>query len=147
MYSRNTDRGGKRIKLPPGYDGSTFRHDTGELRRLAEETEMKIHSPNDTEEQVFRPERGKEQEHIAVPVPPEPPAPAEEKEREVLPPVPVKKDAAGSFLEGLMSALGQEEWLLFLLILLLAADGSDCWDIILLLGLLLAVRSPGTVSP
>ncbi|MBR4961085.1 MAG: hypothetical protein IKY52_09330 [Clostridia bacterium] len=146
MYSRNTDRGGRRIKLPPGYDGSTFRHDTGELRRLAEETEMKIHSPVDAEEETFRPERREKQEHIVVPMPPEQPAPAEEEEGEVLPPVPVKKEDSCSFLEGLMGALGQEEWLLFLLILLLVADGSDCWDIILLLGLLLAVHCPDSVS-
>lgn len=46
----------------------------------------------------------------------------------------------GSLLEGLLGSLGSEDWLLFLVILLLVADGSDAWDLILLLGLLLAVK-------
>lgn len=47
---------------------------------------------------------------------------------------------SGSLLEGLLGSLGSEDWLLFLVILLLVADGSDAWDLILLLGLLLAVK-------
>lgn len=70
---------------------------------------------------------------------------AVEGERCLLPPendVPQKKATgeSSSFLEGLLAGLGSEEWLLFLVILLLLADGSDAWDIIVLLGLLLAVR-------
>ncbi|MBR5445801.1 MAG: hypothetical protein IKV57_06750 [Clostridia bacterium] len=140
MYSRSTDRGGRRIKLPPGYDGSTFRHDTGELRRLAEETEMKIHSPAENEYRRSLPQKEEVRDAVvSLPVLAEVP-----KEGEMaLPTVPPEKETEGSFLGGLMEALGQEEWLLFLLILLLAADGSDSWDVILLLGLLLAVRETG----
>jgi len=43
-------------------------------------------------------------------------------------------------LEGLLERLDSEDWLLVLVILLLAADGSDAWDLILLLGVLLAVK-------
>ena len=46
----------------------------------------------------------------------------------------------GSLLEGLLGCLGSEDWLLILVILLLVADGSDAWDLILLLGVLLAVK-------
>ena len=154
MYSRNTDRGGRRIKLPPGYDGSAFRHDTGEIRQYAAETEMKIHSPapaSETERTV------EEKIHDAVMEPltadPHPHGndadipdfTAGEGERCLLPPendVLQKKTTgeSSSFLEGLLAGLGSEEWLLFLVILLLLADGSDAWDIIVLLGLLLAVR-------
>lgn len=133
MYSRSTDRGGKRIKLPPGYDGSAFRHDTGEIRRLAEETEMKIHSPDvwEGEAAVQEPECEEESRK------PEP-ASSEAEEKKTM--LPTEKRSAESFMDGLLAELGSEEWLLFLVILLLAVDGSDCWDVILLLGLLLAVR-------
>ena len=148
MYSRNTDRGGKRIKLPPGYDGSAFRHDTGEVRRLAGDTEMKIHSPAGTEIREFSParEKGNKQREMTVESAEPIPMPAGEFVGTVCPSLPAEKDTSGSFLEGLMAALGQEEWLLFLLILLLVADGGDCWDVVLLLGLLLAVRNPDTLS-
>ena len=184
MYSRNTDRGGRRIKLPPGYDGNAFRHDTGEVRRLDGEPEMKIHSPvlseentEAVEEQSDRRFLGRSQERYAAAgerrqerdgqrretagkddrdtvggencadpaesaggeqgcasvVPGETLALAE---KEVFCP----EKGSGSLLEGLLGSLGSEDWLLFLVILLLLADGSDAWDLILLLGLLLAVK-------
>jgi len=141
LYSRNTDRGGRRIKLPPGYDGSTFRHDTGEIRRLAEETDMKIHSPDReaSEPEINEspiPEKERRTEAVFQDAPVSIPDGAASL---LLPVQKEEKRSAESFLEGLLKGLGSEEWLLFLLILLLAADGNDCWDAILLLGLLLAV--------
>lgn len=178
MYSRNTDRGGRRIKLPPGYDGNAFRHDTGEIRRLAEEPEMKIHSPaesgghTETVEELSDDTIGVGQQKSSstgsrkqqvltgswreIPEP-EDTGVADISETESA--VGNEEDAApirvcavnanggigagkgnGSLLEGLFGSLGSEDWLLFLVILLLAADGSDAWDLILLLGLLLAVK-------
>lgn len=138
MYSRNTDRGGRRIKLPPGYTGSTFRHDTGEVRRYDGEMDMKIHSP--------LPEAVWEEDDEPTPEPT--PEAADPVEGQAEPPVheeewgQEKKHETRweSLLTGLLDGLGSEEWLLFLVILLLVADGSDAWDIILLLCLLLAVR-------
>jgi len=178
MYSRNTDRGGRRIKLPPGYDGNAFRHDTGEIRRLADEPEMKIHSPaesgghTETVEELSDDTIGVGQQKSSstgsrkqqvltgswreIPEP-EDTGVADISETESA--VGNEEDAApirvcavnanegigtgkgnGSLLEGLFGSLGSEDWLLFLVILLLAADGSDAWDLILLLGLLLAVK-------
>lgn len=150
MYSRNTDRGGRRIKLPPGYDGSAFRHETGELRRYTAETEMKIHSPapvsevdGDTAEEYGQ-RTAADQHSDAAEAKPEAETP--EENRALLPPEPgvqekpAETDTKMSFLEGLLAGLGSEEWLLLLVILLLVADGSDAWDVIVLLGLLLAVR-------
>jgi hypothetical protein len=143
MYSRSTDRGGRRIKLPPGYDGNAFHRDTGEIRPIGMETEMKIHSPAASEEHW---------EAVETRAEPEMELPAMEREEECRKqpqeevgglPVPSggeKRAETESFLAGLLSHLGSEDWLLFLVILLLVADGSDAWDLILLLGLLLAVK-------
>ena len=134
MYSRNTDRGGKRIKLPPGYTGSTFLHDTGEIRRYGTDSDMKIHSP--------LPEPIQEEEPVWVPEIPAEPAEVSEVANVPAQVAVREKEPKGweGLLSGLLESIGQEEWLLLLVILLLAADGSDAWDIILLLGLLLAVR-------
>lgn len=186
MYSRSTDRGGRRIKLPPGYDGNAFRHDTGEVRRLGGETEMKIHSPSASlertetvEEHVHDgilsgsvwerrsgssrktlsgewreiPERGYNTGEPAGDAEPEGERKtAEEEKRDPADSVPAERSGLGdravvpaekgngSLLEGLLSSLGNEDWLLILVILLLLADGSDAWDLILLLGVLLAVK-------
>lgn len=225
MYSRNTDRGGRRIKLPPGYDGSAFRHDTGEVRRYGGDTEMKIHSPgvseNNTEaveerldDAVLGPlqghvgkagenrrglsgmrremqeeketwpegyaadrggheadtaDRAGREKDAADRTGHETSGDAADRgicEREKDPAegaghdigtgqsrencvIPVQTGAvegsgsgkgSGALLEGLLGSLGSEDWLLFLVILLLVADGSDAWDLILLLGVLLAVK-------
>lgn len=133
MYSRNTDRGGKRIKLPPGYTGSTFLHDTGEIRRYGTDGDMKIHSPapEPVQEEVFAPEAAAVSAVRLADVPEIPVETAVQEE------TPKNRE---SLLAGLLESIGHEEWLLFLVILLLMADGSDAWDIILLLGLLVAVR-------
>lgn len=178
MYSRNTDRGGRRIKLPPGYDGNAFRHDTGEIRRLADEPEMKIHSPAESGGHTETVE-GLSDDAVGVglqknssaadwkrqipaggwrevpvsetvgrtDIPETESAVGNEEDAAPIKVCTVNKkgdiDAGngnGSLLEGLFGSLGSEDWLLFLVILLLAADGSDAWDLILLLGLLLAVK-------
>lgn len=176
MYSRSTDRGGRRIKLPPGYDGSAFRHDTGEVRRYDGEPEMKIHSPAVSEKNTEAVERddtvlgfshgprtaaeenrrilpgrwremqgesweGEECTEQADSVPER--EAADERIPEKPCAVQVQETAGagrGSLLEGLLERLDSEDWLLVLVILLLAADGSDAWDLILLLGVLLAVK-------
>ncbi len=138
MYSRGTER--RRVKLPPGYDGSAFRHDTGEIRQP--DTDMKIHvaTPMTVDEKripltpTLSSEQGQEDvmaETMGGTLVPEQ---LPEKRSDVV------KKTEGSFLEGILTGLGSEEWLLFLVILLLLADGSDAWDIILLLCLLLAVH-------
>ncbi|MBQ8402380.1 MAG: hypothetical protein IJX14_10690 [Clostridia bacterium] len=206
MYSRNTDRGGRRIKLPPGYDGSAFRHDTGEVRQIGADTEMKIHSPKwsdgrpeavekredygtmpghlqnrqpghfsdsmgsgdgegeepiadmgretgfrESEEETGSREAGQEtgsreagQEMGFRESGKETAFQDTEQENRWEKPgercvLPAGKDS-GSFLEGLLASLGSEDLLLLLVILLLLADGSDAWDLILLLGVLLAVK-------
>ena len=184
MYSRSTDRGGRRIKLPPGYDGNAFRHDTGEVRRLGGEPEMKIHSPVLSEENTEAVEEhsdhgfgGRAQRRRDTPGEKRQVLPGywqeiteggeigtadtencadqtesaegEGRQAEAVPGGTLaveRKDAfrpekgSGSLLEGLLGSLDSEDWLLFLVILLLVADGSDAWDLILLLGLLLAVK-------
>ncbi len=138
MYSRGTDR--RRVKLPPGYDGSAFRHDTGEIRqpiRLSE-PDMKIHS-GEERSMAVSPAR---EEALPMSVPENVPEPAGEVPGTAVD-APKSVGGGASFLEGLLAGLGSEEWLLFLVILLLVADGSDAWDVILLLCLLLAVREEG----
>ncbi len=136
MYSRSTDK--RRIKLPPGYDGSAFRHDTGEIRPPDEiripDTDMKIHSTPDV---TYTPPPKKD----IHPIPSVPqPVPDPYRENASSPEKTPSKTTGSSFLEEVLSGLGSEEWLLFLVVLLLLADGSDAWDIILLLCLLLAVH-------
>ncbi len=134
MYSRGTDR--RRVKLPPGYDGSAFRHDTGEIRQMPQqsvrlpEPDMKIHSGEALP--MTTPAR---EEALTVSV-------AESMGERAEPEKEAQRTggSGSSFLEGVLAGLGSEEWLLFLVILLLVADGSDAWDVILLLCLLLAVR-------
>lgn len=53
---------------------------------------------------------------------------------------PATTSHSSTFLSGMLEGMGQEEWLLLFLILLLLADGSDAWEVILLLCILLAVR-------
>ncbi|MBQ8641283.1 MAG: hypothetical protein IJ480_03625 [Clostridia bacterium] len=172
MYSRGTDRGGRRIKLPPGYDGSAFRHDTGELRRYDTDTGMKIHSPEpgDDRETVRHRETHTEKlpeqewlknadEVIILSDTEEEESSAQESSENILPAAETayetkketEKDTTvmhpthtESMADGLLAALGSEEWLLLLVILLLVADGSDAWDTILILGLLLAVKPADT---
>lgn len=143
MYSRSTDRGGRRIKLPPGYDGNAFHRETGEIRPIGMETEMKIHSPAASEEHWEAVETRAEPERDTLAMDGEEEC-REQADRETeLLPVPAggeNRADTESFLAGLLSHLGSEDWLLFLVILLLVADGSDAWDLILLLGLLLAVK-------
>lgn len=132
MYSRSTERRG-RTNLPPGYDGNAFRHDTGERRPLYP-TETKIHSPRETATE----ELANESKEAGAP----------ENEYAMVDRSPVdgttvgrpqEKKADDTFLAGMIEHLGKEEWLLLFLILLLLADGSDAWEIILLLAVLLAV--------
>ncbi len=142
MYSRGTDR--RRVKLPPGYDGSAFRHDTGEVRPLPE-TDMKIHSGEE-----LPPAAPPQREDVSpAPLPVPMPDVVHEKPTEKRAQKPADKPSepggTASFLEGLLAGLGSEEWLLFLVILLLLADGSDAWDVILLLCLLLAIRDDGAL--
>ena len=155
------------MKLPPGYDGSAFRHDTGELRRYdGVETETKVHSPipdtalSDEKNSHPDPEKiiweelpaghgdfgdtfAEDREHEAD-------APAESEKTEEFS-AGRKNDSTPNapgnsarnlqnLLDGLFSSLTGEDWLLVTVILLLLADGSDAWDVILLLGLLLAVH-------
>ena len=205
MYSRGTDRGGRRIKLPPGYDGSAFRHDTGELRRYEPETEMKIHSPASAAQRgERRPEplsgdgktltgeksgtgrnlssetdrealdvgyrRQIQQENTGAEEWHDLPHGMREQAEEIVEDQlydPAELSVSGTASTGdkdtesdgtavwddrdknavqadrLLAALGSEEWLLLLVILLLVADGSDAWDTILILGLLLAVKGDG----
>ncbi len=136
MYSRGTDR--RRVKLPPGYDGSAFRHDTGELR--LPEPDMKIHSGEERRTPIS-PVR---EEVLPMSVPEPVPEPVGEPEiPQSAADAPKSAGGGASFLEGILAGLGSEEWLLFLVILLLVADGSDAWDVILLLCLLLAIREEG----
>lgn len=137
MYSRSTERRG-RTNLPPGYDGSAFRHDTGERRSFEYPTEMKIHDAG-TGEEEGSPKRGfVASSSESVP----------EKELQQVPELqavsawaePAATPHSSTFLSGMLENLGQEEWLLLFLILLLLADGSDAWEVILLLCVLLAVR-------
>lgn len=130
MYSRSTERRG-RTNLPPGYDGNAFRHDTGEWRSFGYPTEMKIHDAGMTEE-VMPPER-----ELAVPAEPERKS---EPQPSVLSVKTVATPHSQSFLAGMLDSLGKEEWLLLFLIFLLLADGSDAWEMILLLVVLLGVR-------
>lgn len=132
MYSRSTERRG-RTNLPPGYDGNAFRHDTGERRPLYP-TETKIHSPREaTTEELANESKeagAPENEYAMVDV----------STVDVSTVVrPQEKKADDTFLAGMIEHLGKEEWLLLFLILLLLADGSDAWEIILLLAVLLAV--------
>jgi len=214
MYSRGTDRGGRRIKLPPGYDGSTFRHDTGELRRYEPETEMKIHSPasaaqrgerrpeplcgdgktltgeksgtgrnlsSETDREALDVGYRRQKENTGAAVPDrryendreewhDLPHGMREQAEEIVEDQlydPAELSVSGTAPAGdkdtesdgtavwddrdknavqadrLLAALGSEEWLLLLVILLLVADGSDAWDTILILGLLLAVKGDG----
>jgi len=173
MYSRSTERGSRRIKLPPGYDGSAFRHDTGEVRPFVpEDTETKVHSPDgfsrtgtgaeiwpEDTKSLPRAENGSTGERESMSAqkgdngsetgyePSDIPAEQEaflSTERES-----GWQDGhtrSGSsqqiqkLLEGLLSSLRGEDWLLVAVVLLLLADGSDAWDVILLLCLLLAVH-------
>lgn len=159
MYSRSTERRG-RTHLPPGYDGSAFRHDTGERRMWEYPTETKVHSGTMIEqgsmiEQARSEQVRSEQDVVREQVPlvehgsmieqvrseqvrSEQVQSAEAK----MSPVPVgeRDGAAGTFLSGMLDNLGREEWLLLFVILLLLADGSDAWEVILLLCVLLAVR-------
>lgn len=131
MYSRSTERRG-RTHLPPGYDGNAFRHDTGERRSLGDyPTETKVHSPWKTQETM---------EAEASPA-----TPAISIGHDVDAALEIAEAPGGvpkvdSFLSGMLDSLGKEEWLLFFLLLLLLADGSDAWELILLLAVLLAVR-------
>lgn len=135
MYSRSTERRG-RTHLPPGYDGSAFRHDTGERRMWEYPTETKVHGVAMSEhgdiEQVPMIEHGPMIEQVRS----EQAQSAEAKRS----PVPVGERDAGTFLSGMLDNLGREEWLLLFVLLLLLADGSDAWEVILLLCVLLAVR-------
>lgn len=124
MYSRSTERRG-RTHLPPGYDGSAFRHDTGERRMWEYPTETKVHSGTMIEQGSMIEQARSEQAQSAEP------------KRS---PVPVGERDAGTFLSGMLDNLGREEWLLLFVLLLLLADGSDAWEVILLLCVLLAVR-------
>lgn len=152
MYSRSTERRG-RTHLPPGYDGSAFRHDTGERRMWEYPTETKVHGVAMSEhgdiEQVPMIEHGPmieqvrseqvpmiEQGSMIEQVQSEQARSAEPKRS----PVPVGERDAGTFLSGMLDNLGREEWLLLFVLLLLLADGSDAWEVILLLCVLLAVR-------
>lgn len=132
MYSRSTERRG-RTNLPPGYDGNAFRHDTGERRPLYP-TETKIHSPREaTTEELANESKeagAPENEYAMVDVSPVDVSTVVR---------PQEKKADDTFLAGMIEHLGKEEWLLLFLILLLLADGSDAWEIILLLAVLLAV--------
>lgn len=137
MYSRSTERRG-RTNLPPGYDGNAFRHDTGERRPLYP-TETKIHSPREatTEELANESkEAGAPENEYAM-------VDGTTVDRSIVDRSsvarPQEKKADDTFLAGMIEHLGKEEWLLLFLILLLLADGSDAWEIILLLAVLLAV--------
>lgn len=138
MYSRSTERRG-RTNLPPGYDGSAFRHDTGERRSFAEyPTEMKVHGvpemQEDTEDRRTVAEPPVVLAEMAEESQSEPGAESKALQPEK------EKASHGSFFSGMIDSLGKEEWLLLFLILLLLADGSDAWEVILLLVVLLAVR-------
>lgn len=124
MYSRSTERRG-RTHLPPGYDGSAFRHDTGERRMWEYPTETKVHSGTMIEQGSMIEQARSEQARSG---------------EAKLSPVPVGERDAGTFLTGMLDNLGREEWLLLFVLLLLLADGSDAWEVILLLCVLLAVR-------
>lgn len=138
MYSRSTERRG-RTNLPPGYDGSAFRHDTGERRSFAEyPTAMKIHgAPEGQEDTEDRRTVAKPQEVLAD-MAEESQSEPEAESKAMLPEK--EKEPHGSFFSGMLDSFGKEEWLLLFLILLLLADGSDAWEVILLLVVLLAVR-------
>lgn len=144
MYSRSTERRG-RTNLPPGYDGSAFRHDTGERRSFDYPTEMKIHDAGLGEEEGL-PKRGfvaPSSEPVPEKEPQQVPKPGPEPQAAVSTSAwaePAATPHSSTFLSGMLENLGQEEWLLLFLILLLLADGSDAWEVILLLCVLLAVR-------
>ncbi len=131
MYSRSTERRG-RTHLPPGYDGNAFRHDTGERRSLGDyPTETKVHSPWKTQETM---------EAEASPATPGISIGHDVDAALEIAEAPGGVPKVDSFLSGMLDSLGKEEWLLFFLLLLLLADGSDAWELILLLAVLLAVR-------
>lgn len=163
MYSRSTERRG-RTHLPPGYDGSAFRHDTGERRMWEYPTETKVHSGMIIEQGSMVEQVRSEQDVVREQVPLaehgsmieqvqsaqgsmiEQARSAQVRSEQArstepkLSPVPVGERAAGTFLTGMLDNLGREEWLLLFVLLLLLADGSDAWEVILLLCVLLAVR-------
>jgi len=150
MYARHTDKYGQRVKLPPRYDGSAFRHDTGE-RRPYPEMETKVHQPNSPMGNI------PDVQEPMVPMP----SPAEIAQEEIISLYDEKYDGEeqgqasclpeedtqkpreqdDSLLAGILDALDNEDWLLLFIVLLLLADGCQDWDILLLLGILLAVHS------
>lgn len=136
------------MNLPPGYDGSAFRHDTGERRSFANDdavaypTETKVHSPGQwerhsrgTTDLPVQDSAGEAQVRSGLPQ-----ADPQESDFSAVNFRKVGSPQVDSFLSGMLDSLGKEEWLLLFLLLLLLADGSDAWELILLLAVLLAVR-------
>lgn len=163
MYSRGSSLGKNiwddgRIHIPPGYKGNAF-HSFASQDFLTN-TVGKIHPPeqklytrtNHSQQRDFPNEElsdtpfgNTEEETISYKAAPDT---EETNESEEPPDIPPEKTGEAhpqntqlsDLLSGFLHSLDREEWLLIFVLILLLADGSDAWDVILLLLVLLGVH-------
>ena len=163
MYSRGSSLGKNiwddgRIHIPPGYKGNAFHSSTS--RDFLTNTVGKMHPPEqklytstnhaqqrdipnkelsdtpfeNTEDKIISYETIPDTEETSKAE--DPPDILPEKKCEVHP----QNTQLSDLLSGFLHSLDREEWLLIFVLILLLADGSDAWDVILLLLLLLGVH-------
>ncbi|MBQ7923361.1 MAG: hypothetical protein IJ325_12445 [Clostridia bacterium] len=161
MYSRGSNLGKNiwddgRIHIPPGYKGSAFR--ASPPHEPSSRSEGKIHPPEQKlytmeDQQYTDPSRTADsdlsKEGSEFPAEDQPECTESEAIQEdntqktgkiTVKPIQNYSPQMNELLTGLLHSLGREEWLLIIVIILLLADGSDAWDIILLMILLLGVH-------